>query len=67
MTAATVIRVLVESDVAVVVHTHGTQLVVEATQEANVVVHIVHAAAVVRVLVKASTNAIIVVLGFVPV
>jgi hypothetical protein len=67
MTAATVFPVLVESDVAVVVHAHGAQLVVETTQEADVVVHIVHTAMEVGVLVEASTKAIIVVMGFVPV
>merc|ERR1719230_491338 len=55
ITASTVVRVLVKSHVAVV-HTHGAQLVVETTQEADVVVHIVHATAEVRVLVEAGTK-----------
>jgi hypothetical protein len=55
VTASTVVRVLVKSHVAVV-HTHGAQLVVETTQEADVVVHIVHATAEVRVLVEAGTK-----------
>merc|ERR1719409_1333861 len=55
MAASTVVRVLVKPHMAVV-HTHGAQLVVEATQEADVAVHVVHAAAEVRVLVEAGTK-----------
>merc|ERR1719230_2339490 len=54
--ASTVVRVLVKPHMAVV-HTHGAQLVVEATQEADVVVHVVHAAAEVGVLVEPCTKA----------
>merc|ERR1719198_1346073 len=53
--ASTVVRVLEKPDAAIV-HTHGAQLVVEPTQEADIPVHVVHAATEVRVLVEAGTK-----------